>query len=148
MSKARQTASAAPNFANSAPEKSDFSTQHHSSKSTHVTDVDDVEKPADFRHASTAPTSRKRRGGRPGEATFSIGRCRLLSVTEDGNVGDSMTRLRDITTSEDVRTLVDSFYDKVALRAGTYTGAPFPKHAVLPVRREHFARWLAHFVET
>jgi hemoglobin len=32
--------------------------------------------------------------------------------------------------------------------AGTYEGAPFPKHAVLPVRREHFRRWLALFVET
>jgi len=27
-------------------------------------------------------------------------------------------------------------------------GAPFPKHAVLPVRKEHFAHWLELFVET
>ena len=91
-----------------------------------------------------------------------------------------MTNLRDIRTAEDVRTLVDSFYDKVTrdellapifndvarvdwsahlpimyrfwesmlLGAGTYQGAPFPKHAVLPVQKEHFARWLALFVET
>jgi hemoglobin len=86
----------------------------------------------------------------------------------------------DIAEAEDVRTLVDSFYDRVGgdellapvfndfahvdwethlptmyrfwesmlLGAGTYSGAPFPKHAVLPVQREHFARWLALFVET
>lgn len=91
-----------------------------------------------------------------------------------------MTNRFDITTPEDVRTLVDSFYDKVTrdellapifndvahvdwtahlpimyrfwesmlLGAGTYQGAPFPKHAVLPVQKEHFARWLALFVET
>jgi len=27
-------------------------------------------------------------------------------------------------------------------------GAPFPKHAVLLVRKEHFAHWLELFVET
>lgn len=91
-----------------------------------------------------------------------------------------MTNLRDLSTTEDVRTLVDSFYGKVSrddllapvfndfaqvdwvthlpvmvrfwesmlFGAGTYEGAPFPKHAVLPVQKEHFARWLALFVET
>ncbi len=82
-----------------------------------------------------------------------------------------MTNLCDISTPEDVRTLVNSFYDKVGrdvlltpvfkdfakvdwathlpimyrfwesmlFGAGTYEGAPFPKHAVLPVQKEHFA---------
>jgi len=91
-----------------------------------------------------------------------------------------MTHLNDLTTTDDVRTLVDSFYAKVGrddllapvfndfahvdwvthlpimyrfwesmlFGAGTYEGAPFPKHAVLPVRKEHFVRWLALFVET
>ena len=91
-----------------------------------------------------------------------------------------MASPRDITNAEDIRTLVDSFYDKVTrdellapifnevarvewaehlpimyrfwesmlLGIGTYQGAPFPKHAVLPVQKEHFARWLALFVET
>jgi len=91
-----------------------------------------------------------------------------------------MTPSPDITTAEDIRTLVDSFYDKVTrdellgpifndvagvnwethlptmyrfwesmlLEAGTYQGAPFPKHAVLPVQKEHFARWLALFAGT
>jgi hemoglobin len=87
---------------------------------------------------------------------------------------------RDISTAEDVRTLVDSFYSKVTrdellgpifndvaqvewathlpvmyrfwewmlLGAGIYQGAPFPKHAVLPVQKEHFARWLTLFMES
>lgn len=86
----------------------------------------------------------------------------------------------DLSTLEDVRTLVDSFYEKVGgdellapvfndfanvdwathlpimyrfwesmlFGAGTYEGTPFPKHMVLPVQKEHFARWLALFVET
>jgi hemoglobin len=86
----------------------------------------------------------------------------------------------DLTTPEDVRVLIDSFYDKVnrdellapifndfarvdwaahlptmyrfwesmLFGAGTYEGAPFPKHAVLPVQKHHFARWLALFKET
>jgi len=91
-----------------------------------------------------------------------------------------MTNLHDINTAEDVRTLVDLFYDKVSrddllapvfndvaqvdwkthlpimyrfwesmlFGVGTYAGAPFPKHAALPVQKEHFARWLKLFVET
>lgn len=91
-----------------------------------------------------------------------------------------MTDLCDINSTQDVRTLVDSFYDKVSrddllapvfkdfahvdwathlpimyrfwesmlFGAGTYEGAPFPKHAVLQVGKEHFARWLKLFVET
>ena len=28
------------------------------------------------------------------------------------------------------------------LGTGTYRGAPFPKHAVVPVKKAHFDRWL------
>ena len=41
-----------------------------------------------------------------------------------------------------------SFWESMLFGAGTYQGAPFPKHAVLPVQRDHFARWLALFVQT
>lgn len=90
------------------------------------------------------------------------------------------TNLPDIATEEDIKTLVDSFYDKVnadellspifnnvakvewehhlptmykfwssiLLRTNTYRGAPWPKHAVLPVSGEHFSRWLALFKQT
>lgn len=86
----------------------------------------------------------------------------------------------DIATEEDIKTLVDSFYDKVnkdnllspifneiaqvewdhhlptmykfwssmILRTNTYRGAPWPKHAVLPVTADHFARWLTLFKQT
>lgn len=40
------------------------------------------------------------------------------------------------------------FWDSMLLGAGSYQGAPFPKHAVLPIQQEHFERWLALFVET
>lgn len=40
------------------------------------------------------------------------------------------------------------FWESLLLGAGSYQGAPFPKHAVLPVQKEHFDRWLALFVET
>jgi hemoglobin len=33
-------------------------------------------------------------------------------------------------------------------KAGTCSGAPFPKHAVLPVEKAHFDRWLQLFIET
>ena len=91
-----------------------------------------------------------------------------------------MNAFQDISTAEDVRRLVDSFYERVnrddllapvfnevaavnwaehlptiyrfweslLFGAGSYQGAPFPKHAVLPVQKEHFARWLALFVQT
>ncbi len=34
------------------------------------------------------------------------------------------------------------------LGTGTYRGAPFPKHAVLPVEKAHFDRWLELFLAT
>ena len=91
-----------------------------------------------------------------------------------------MTEPADLCTADDIRTLVNSFYEKVReddllapvfvdfahvdwaehlpvmyqfwesmlFGAGTYSGAPFPKHVMLPVKKDHFARWLALFVET
>jgi hemoglobin len=85
--------------------------------------------------------------------------------------------LNDIATEDDVKRLVDTFYDDVArdsllgpicndvarvdwahhlptmyafwhtmlFRSATYKGRPWPKHAVLPVRQEHFQRWLSLF---
>lgn len=90
------------------------------------------------------------------------------------------TSRSDISTEEDIKTLVDSFYQKVnadellspifnsvakvdwdhhmptmykfwsslLLRTNTYQGRPWPKHAVLPVNAEHFARWLKLFKAT
>jgi hemoglobin len=40
------------------------------------------------------------------------------------------------------------FWESMLFGTGTYEGAPFPKHAMLPVQKAHFTRWLALFVET
>ena len=40
------------------------------------------------------------------------------------------------------------FWESMLFRTGGYEGAPFPKHAVLPVQQSHFERWLTLFVET
>jgi hemoglobin len=86
----------------------------------------------------------------------------------------------DIATEQDVKTLVDSFYDRVnrdellgpvfnevakvdwehhlptmysfwttmLFRTPAYRGKPWPKHAVLPVNKDHFERWIRLFCET
>lgn len=84
--------------------------------------------------------------------------------------------MEDIKTREDVRVLVDSFYEKVkidellapvfghvdwphhlpvmydfwsSILLGdlSYNGSPFSKHLGLPITREHFTRWLKLFTE-
>jgi hemoglobin len=86
----------------------------------------------------------------------------------------------DISTFDDIKLLVDTFYHKVAddallapifnerlgghwlphlekmyrfwqtvlLEEYTYSGAPFPPHARLPVDAEHFDAWLGLFSAT
>jgi hemoglobin len=88
--------------------------------------------------------------------------------------------LKDITTEEDIKQLVDSFYERVGrdellgpvfneiarvewehhlptmysfwstmlFRTASYKGRPWPKHAPLPVRKEHFERWISLFCQT
>ena len=41
-----------------------------------------------------------------------------------------------------------SFWETLLLGTGTYHGAAFPKHAVLPVGKAHFDRWLELFLAT
>ena len=91
-----------------------------------------------------------------------------------------MSTRPDITSPDDIKTLVDSFYERVnrddllapifndvanvewsthlptmyrfweamLLGGSSYQGAPFPKHAVLPVQQQHFERWLNLFFRT
>lgn len=40
------------------------------------------------------------------------------------------------------------FWQTVLLGDRTYYGAPFPPHRLLPVKEEHFNRWLKLFYET
>ncbi len=85
------------------------------------------------------------------------------------------TEQRDISTADDIRTLVHAFYDgmendpvlgsyfagldwpehlpkmvrfwsSVAFQTGEYRGRPFVPHARMPgLSREHFARWVQRF---
>jgi hemoglobin len=41
-----------------------------------------------------------------------------------------------------------SFWETMLLGAGSYRGNAFAKHAVLPVEKAHFDRWLELFLET
>jgi hemoglobin len=85
--------------------------------------------------------------------------------------------MSDIETRDNIETLVNKFYDKVKqdpllalvfshvdwphhlpimynfwasmlLGEQTYQGNPFQKHIGLPIRAEHFERWLKLFTET
>src|ERR1044071_9100234 len=40
------------------------------------------------------------------------------------------------------------FWDSLLFGSGNYQGAPFQKHAVLPVQQAHFERWLSLFADT
>ncbi len=85
--------------------------------------------------------------------------------------------VRDIEEREDIKIMVDKFYEKVKLDSllgpvfsnvdwphhlpimydfwssmllgdQTYKGNPLQKHLALPIQREHFSRWLVLFKET
>lgn len=40
------------------------------------------------------------------------------------------------------------FWQSILLNEKTYSGAPFPPHAMMPIRQEHFDRWKVLFIET
>jgi hemoglobin len=44
--------------------------------------------------------------------------------------------------------LLCRFWSTLLFKTMTFQGQPYPKHALLPVKKEHFARWVALFVET
>ena len=88
--------------------------------------------------------------------------------------------MQDIATDQDIKLLVDSFYDRVnqdgvlgpifnhvaqvnwehhlptmysfwtqmLFRKPVYKGAPWPKHMVLPLAKQHFERWISLFSKT
>lgn len=41
-----------------------------------------------------------------------------------------------------------AFWSTMLFRTGSYKGRPWPKHAVLPLQKEHFERWVRLFCET
>jgi hemoglobin len=44
--------------------------------------------------------------------------------------------------------IVEDFWSRTLLNTDRYRGSPYPLHARLPIRPEHFDRWLALFRET
>ncbi|MDB6053498.1 MAG: SEC-independent protein translocase [Verrucomicrobiales bacterium] len=44
--------------------------------------------------------------------------------------------------------LLQSFWEKLLFQSGGYRGQPLAKHLMLPVGRQHFARWLSLFIAT
>ncbi len=44
--------------------------------------------------------------------------------------------------------LLYSFWSALLFQTKNYKGQPFPKHAVLPLQKEHFTRWVSLFVQT
>ena len=55
------------------------------------------------------------------------------------------------TANVDWRTHLPTMYrfrESLLFGSENYQGAPFPKHAVLPVQQGHFERWVTLFAET
>src|ERR1700760_3385047 len=44
--------------------------------------------------------------------------------------------------------LLYQFWNSLLFRANTYQGRPWPKHALLPVNKAHFERWISLFKAT
>ena len=44
--------------------------------------------------------------------------------------------------------LLYQFWSTLLFRTNTYQGRPWPKHALLPINADHFARWVALFKAT
>jgi len=105
----------------------------------------------------------------------------MQAVTSTALIYIRHTKIRimrkDITTRDDIKVLVDRFYEKVQadeflspvfshvdwprhlpimydfwssmlLGDQTYRGNPFQKHVSLPIRSKHFDQWLKLFTET
>lgn len=41
-----------------------------------------------------------------------------------------------------------NFWGSILLGTSSYSGQPFPKHMALPIKTEHFSRWMDLFLET
>ncbi len=62
----------------------------------------------------------------------------LLGPVFDAAVGDWESHFRRI----------QDFWSKLLLGTARYSGHPYPVHTPLPVKPEHFTRWIALFEET
>jgi hemoglobin len=67
------------------------------------------------------------------------------AAREDAMLGPLFAHVRDWETHI---ARIRDFWSSVALMSGRYHGQPMAAHAPLPLRPEHFARWLELFEET
>lgn len=68
-------------------------------------------------------------------------------VNADELLGPIFNDLAKVDWAEHLPTMYQ-FWGSLLLRQNSYRGQPWPKHAVLPVGSEHFARWLRLFKAT
>jgi hemoglobin len=68
-------------------------------------------------------------------------------VNQDGLLAPVFNEIAGVDWTVHLPTMY-RFWESMLFRTGGYHGAPFPKHAVLPVQQAHFERWLTLFVET
>jgi hemoglobin len=67
------------------------------------------------------------------------------AATDDGLQAVFDATISDWDTHHRV---VENFWSRTLLDTDRYRGSPYPMHANLPLRPEHFERWLALFRET
>jgi hemoglobin len=68
-------------------------------------------------------------------------------VNRDALLGPIFNEVAGVDWPSHLVTLY-TFWETLLLGSGTYQGAPFPKHSVLPVEKAHFDRWLELFLAT
>jgi len=68
-------------------------------------------------------------------------------VQEDGLIGPLFNRKLEGRWPEHLAKMY-TFWQTILLEEHTYLGRPFPPHADMPIRQEHFERWLALFGDT
>jgi len=68
-------------------------------------------------------------------------------VGQDTLLGPIFNEVARIDWPTHLPLMVD-FWCSVLFGVARYKGRPFPKHAVLPISKEHFNRWLSLFSET
>lgn len=69
-----------------------------------------------------------------------------LKVRRDATIGPIFNRAVEDWPRH--LTLLKNFWATVLLTTGAYRGDPLATHLNLPLKREHFERWLALFAET
>jgi hemoglobin len=68
-------------------------------------------------------------------------------VNRDETLGPIFNQIAQVDWEEHLPKMY-RFWESMLFQAATYAGAPFPKHAVLPVAQGHFERWVVLFAET